>query len=861
MFWLCLFISVALADMVPTISILNVSAAAINDGSAGIPYPAREGLPQFDPPNFVCYKFDKFCDRILQEIGCATEDPANYARTGCPGNVTDNRLHEWVGECTCFYPVYYDMGGSRIAQQLIANRLSNEVEWMMEPYKTGPPFDLKVSYTNICALTLDRLGCPDEHQRILAVPDAKVLDVDGITNVNFQCSCGLFEEPSKQVLRLIMDDWNEYYLKSSPVFATPVYLNIPLSIAMTLIVGKICAAAAVNMKMPAIVGFLVGGIILQNVVHPVYLKGTGYPLPAPGGELKSFGLLIVLIRAGLSIKFDEISENKLATGLLCAGPYIFEFIGWISIGRIYYDWPIANLGLFASVMAPLGPSVVISSLMLLIGKTHRDHGYVTKQALISTPIEAVLAIILFSIFSSIVQVDGNPLLPWVKVLPVWATIVLVPVNLLFSIVLGVIVGRIVSAYIDWRTKSTQENDFVWVRVNKNYQLGSSTADLIFALLVCCYTINALCTPRYIQQSSSVLVIFTAAITVSQLTKNVKVLYSIADGLKGIWTFSECFLFTLTGCMLKFDPSNGPMQSQRGMSSTDVGILLEMIFIGLLFRTVCNFIVCNILAKFETRPHRRTWEWTWKSWVVWSVYQIPKATVQATLGSIAYQQKLLPGDEGAKQGLFIAEATAFTILVCSPLGAILTKTVGSKLAQQLALLDSQNGCGSKDVSKVSEVSPVVEKAQAMIKSAKDAQNGPKAVTVEFSTTTDSTDLEMKRFDAEGPLMPGLCTGMFTNCFEESSRLCPNCSILGLLKQIQKDLDTVKDENKSIKKKLFNLGGTWSPSPDEVAPGGVQDVKVQLTVPTTSIRASESPQPPREDEVPAHTPTPAPPPEEE
>ena len=114
--------------------------------------------------------------------------------------------------------------------------------------------------------------------------------------------------------------------------------------------------------------------------------------------------------------------------------------------------------------------MVISGLLNLIASPKRNPGYVGKQILISTPIEAVLAIVLFGIFSNLEQVGlTNPLFPWVVGLPLIENCLLIPANLLFSVVMGIIVGWFCSKYIDWRSKL--QSDFIWVRVNKNPQMG------------------------------------------------------------------------------------------------------------------------------------------------------------------------------------------------------------------------------------------------------------------------------------------------------------------------------------------------------------------------------------------------------
>ena len=178
----------------------------------------------------------------------------------------------------------------------------------------------------------------------------------------------------------------------------------------------------------------------------VCVEFAGYPFPSPASELKLIALIIVLMRAGLAIKFDEIMANGLMTSLLCVIPYFAEFFTFMYYGQIIFGYSTIDMGLFASIMAPLGPSVVISGLLMLVA-SKKNHGYVAKQMLISTPLEAVIAIVLFGIFSSLEQTSVPPLYPWVKVLPMWLNCVLIPLNLLFSTVMGICVGYCASKYI------------------------------------------------------------------------------------------------------------------------------------------------------------------------------------------------------------------------------------------------------------------------------------------------------------------------------------------------------------------------------------------------------------------------------
>ena len=124
---------------------------------------------------------------------------------------------------------------------------------------------------------------------------------------------------------------------------------------------------------------------------------------------------------------------------------------------------------------------MISGLLNLMASPKRDPGFTGKMILISTPIEAVLAIVLFGIFSNLEQTgEKNSLYPWVTGLPLLENCLLIPANLLFSTVMGVMVGYVASKYIDWR--SHQKTDFIWYRVNKNPQMGKLTLYLFMRLV-------------------------------------------------------------------------------------------------------------------------------------------------------------------------------------------------------------------------------------------------------------------------------------------------------------------------------------------------------------------------------------------
>ncbi len=100
-------------------------------------------LPQYDKSNFACHFFPVLCNNTLSELGCTKS-----IVEGCPGYPTTlNDITGFIGTCTCLEPFYFSQPGQRVAQELVINRIAPDVGWMLEPWSTGPPYNLSSSYS------------------------------------------------------------------------------------------------------------------------------------------------------------------------------------------------------------------------------------------------------------------------------------------------------------------------------------------------------------------------------------------------------------------------------------------------------------------------------------------------------------------------------------------------------------------------------------------------------------------------------------------------------------------------------------------------------------------------------------------
>jgi hypothetical protein len=302
----------------------------------------------FDSPTFMCDKWNLYCETILDDLGCSS-NTTQREMEGCLDFPEEKEMQNWVGKCNCMAPFEYT-AGPRVATQLMVNRMGPDMYWILEPGRTGPVYDITGSYETVCGKLLDRLGCPEENTTIVAHDHHT-----SVTGDNFQCTCGTMTSASSFVNVLIMDRLNDFNQRSTPIFSNPVYLSVPVSMCILLITGKLGAIIAVYFKLPPIIGFLLTGYGIQNILSPMFLRGAGFPFPSPASELKLIARVIVLMRAGLAIKFDEIFANGLAMSLLTLVPYFAEFFAFLYVGKhFFHGFSTVTMGLFASITAPVG---------------------------------------------------------------------------------------------------------------------------------------------------------------------------------------------------------------------------------------------------------------------------------------------------------------------------------------------------------------------------------------------------------------------------------------------------------------------------------------------------------------------------
>ena len=105
-----------------------------------------------------------------------------------------------------------------------------------------------------------------------------------------------------------------------------------LSLSIIFIFGIIMSFLSGKLKLPALFGMILLGILIGPSVLNVLDEKT----LSISGELRRIALIIILTRAGLGLNLEDLKRAGLSAILLCFVPAVFEVIGIVLIApRIF----------------------------------------------------------------------------------------------------------------------------------------------------------------------------------------------------------------------------------------------------------------------------------------------------------------------------------------------------------------------------------------------------------------------------------------------------------------------------------------------------------------------------------------------
>ncbi len=381
------------------------------------------------------------------------------------------------------------------------------------------------------------------------------------------------------------------------------------SLALIFLLGLIMAEVSKRLKLPRIVGMLFTGVLLG----PFVLNLLDDKILGISAELRQIALLIILIKAGLSLDLSDLKKASRPALLLSFLPASFEILGYALFAPILLKIRAIDALLMGAVLGAVSPAVVVPRMSMLM-----DEGYGTKKAIpqmimAGASMDDIYVIVLFTSFLGMAMGKGVDMSKFASI----------PISIVLGIALGATFGIIAS--------------FVFERsfAKKHLIRNSMKALIIMALSFLLVAIEGALKGRL--AISSLIAVVTMAMTIK-----IKSVSSVSQRLSAkfakFWIAAELMLFVLVGAEVDI------------RYTLDAGLMaVVMIFVALAFRTVGVMI-----ALLGTGLNKKE-----KLFTVFSY--LPKATVQAAIGSV-------PLAMGLGCGKIILSVAALAILITAPLGA-------------------------------------------------------------------------------------------------------------------------------------------------------------------------------------------------
>lgn len=396
-----------------------------------------------------------------------------------------------------------------------------------------------------------------------------------------------------------------------------------LSLGLMIVVGLLFAFILAKMKLPALLGFIITGLILG----PYGFNLIDVSILNISGDLRTFALVIILLRAGLSLDYRTLVKQGRPAILLTFLPATVEIIGTVIVGVFLLKWDLLSSLILGTIIAAVSPAVIVPRMIQLIEEKRGTSKAIPQMVMAGASADDVFVIVLFYSFISLSS--GGSLNAW--------TFVSIPLSMITGVSLGILFGVL----------------FV-ILFKKVHMRDTIKVLLIIAVSLLLVGIEPLV--KTVLPFSALLSVISLGMTI--LTKYPLLAGRLLKKYEKIWLFAEMLLFILVGAAVNL-----------GQSLPLIGWRLPLILlIILIFRSIGVY-----LSLLKTPLSNKE-----KLFVVFSY--LPKATVQASIGAIPFELGLIHGD------MMLAIAVV-AILITAPIGALLIDR--SKTSLLVAPIDSPN----------------------------------------------------------------------------------------------------------------------------------------------------------------------------
>lgn len=395
------------------------------------------------------------------------------------------------------------------------------------------------------------------------------------------------------------------------------------SLALVFLLGLAAATLCSRIGLPRIIGMLLAGIL----IGPYVLNWLDASILSISSELRQMALIIILIKAGLSLNLSDLKKVGRPAVMMACVPASCEILAFFLLAPHILGINRIEAAVMGAVLGAVSPAVVVPRMVQLMEEKRGTGQGIPQMILAGASCDDIYVIVLFSTFVGMAQGGSANMMDFVNI----------PVSIVLGVALGAAVGLLLHLFLE-----TAYRHDCYVR-------NSTKVILILGLSFLLMAVETWL--KGIVSVSGLLAVMSMA-CVLKIKSPEKVTKRLSAKFGKLWIAAEAILFVLVGAAVDIRCA-----VQAGAAA------VLMIALALVFRAV-GVSIC-MLGTGLNRKER----------LFCVIAYLPKATVQAAIGSV-------PLSMGLPCGQLVLSVAVLAILITAPLGAIgIDRTAGRLLVQE------------------------------------------------------------------------------------------------------------------------------------------------------------------------------------
>lgn len=382
------------------------------------------------------------------------------------------------------------------------------------------------------------------------------------------------------------------------------------SLGLIFLSGLGLASICQRLRLPRIIGMLVCGIVLG----PFVLNALDPSLLGISSELRQMALIIILIKAGLSLDLSDLKKVGRPAVLLSFLPASFEILGYFLFAPLFLGVSKIEAAVMGAVLGAVSPAVVVPRMLSLMEEQYGTGKSIPQMILAGASCDDIFVIVLFSTFVGMARGGQADVLALINI----------PISIVLGVLLGAVAGYGLSLFLN-------------AAYTKNHPVRNSVK-VILILGISFLLMAVESWAKGIVSVSGLLAVVSMACVLKRKSA-VNVAQRLSEKFGKLWLAAEVVLFVLVGAAVDIRYTLG-----AGAAA------VFMILTALVFRAAGVWL-CLVKTPLSAKER-----------LFCVIAYLPKATVQAAIGSV-------PLSLGLPCGNIVLSVAVLAILITAPLGAL------------------------------------------------------------------------------------------------------------------------------------------------------------------------------------------------